>query len=134
MRNDGALMLVRVAVATTMLTSGVVKLLFANQGVLRFAKVGLPDPALLAPFVSWVEIAGGALLLVGLATRWAAIPLVVDMCVAIVTTKAPFLLGPGVEPLAGDPKIGLWAFLYQARLDVAMLTCCAALAVVGAGA
>jgi uncharacterized membrane protein YphA (DoxX/SURF4 family) len=45
----------------------------------------------MAPFVGVVEIAGGLMLLVGLLTRLAAIPLIIDMLVAIATTKIPIL-------------------------------------------
>jgi putative oxidoreductase len=124
----------RSAVGGVFLVSGVVKVLYENQGALRFAKVGLPMASTLASFVSTVEIVGGALLLAGLFTRLVAVPLVVDMIVAMVTTKLPLLFGPGPEPLAALPKVGFWAFAYQARLDVMMLIACAYLVVVGAGA
>ena len=81
-----------------------------------------------------MEIAAGILLVVGLATRLAAIPLVIDMLVAIGTSKLPMLLGAGPEPVAAAPKVGLWAFVYQARLDSTMLLGCLFLFAVGAGA
>jgi putative oxidoreductase len=115
------------------LASGVIKFLFANQGAGRFAKIGLPAPEQLAGFVGAVEIIGGALLMLGLFTRLAAIPLVIDMVVAIATTKVPLLFGPGPEPVSALPKVGFWAFAYQARLDVAMLMAAGYLLAVGAG-
>ncbi len=127
-----ALILLRAAVAFVFLSSGALKFLFENQGVGRFAKIGLPPQ--LAYFVGAVEVLGGALVLLGLFTRLAALPLVVDMLVAIATTKLPLITGPGPEPVAANPKTGLLAFAYQARLDLAMLLCCAAIALVGAGA
>jgi uncharacterized membrane protein YphA (DoxX/SURF4 family) len=42
-----------------------------------------------------VEIGGGACLLLGFATRFAAIPLIIDMIVAILTTKIPILMDQG---------------------------------------
>ena len=81
-----------------------------------------------------LEIAAGFLLAVGLATRLAAIPLVFNMLVAIFTSKLPLLFGPGPEPVAAAPKIGLWAFAYQSRLDFTMLVSCLFLFAVGAGA
>lgn len=65
--------------------------------------------------------------------RLAALPLVVDMVVALVTTKIPLLFGAGPEPVAAMPKTGLWAFVYQARLDLTMLFACLYLVAVGAG-
>jgi uncharacterized membrane protein YphA (DoxX/SURF4 family) len=124
--------LLRSAVGFVFLTSGALKFLFDNQGPGRFAKLGLPPS--MAYFVGAVEVVGGALLLLGLFTRLAALPLVIDMVVAIVTTKLPLLVGPGPEPVAAPPKTGLFAFAYQARLDITMLLACAYLVLVGAGA
>jgi uncharacterized membrane protein YphA (DoxX/SURF4 family) len=126
--------LIRLAVGGVFSASGLIKFLYANQGAGRFAKLGIPAPELLADFVGVVEIAAGLLLALGLATRLAAIPLVFDMLVAIGTSKLPMLFGPGPEPVAAAPKVGLWAFVYQARLDYTMLVCCLFLLVVGAGA
>jgi hypothetical protein len=50
------------------------------------------------------------------ATRLASVPLIVDMLVALITTKLPLLFGAGLEPVSAMPKIGFWAFAYQARL------------------
>ena len=88
----------------------------------------------MANLVGVVEIAGGLLLAVGLATRLAAIPLLIDMLVAVATSKLPILFGPGPEPVAAAPKVGLLAFLYQARLDSTRLLSCLFLFAVGAGA
>jgi uncharacterized membrane protein YphA (DoxX/SURF4 family) len=128
-----ATLLLRIAVGGVFVTSGLVKFLFENQGPGRFAKIGLPDPAALSALVGATEIVCGTLLLAGLLTRLAAIPLVFDMLVALATTKLPLLFGAGPEPVAAAPKTGLWAFAYQARLDVTMLFACAFLVVAGAG-
>jgi uncharacterized membrane protein YphA (DoxX/SURF4 family) len=69
-----------------------------------------------------VETVGGALLLLGLATRLAAIPLVIDMLVAIGSTKIPILLSKG-----------FWAMAHEARTDWSMLLGSLFLLVVGAG-
>src|SRR5207249_4975114 len=75
----------------------------------------------------------GALVALGLLTRLAALPLAIDMVVAIASTKAPLLWGAGPEPVGAPPKTGLLAFAYQARLDLTMLGACVYLAIVGAG-
>jgi putative oxidoreductase len=129
-----ATILIRLAVGGVFCASGLIKFLYANQGAGRFAKLGIPAPEFMANFVGVVEIAAGLLLAVGLATRLATIPLIIDMLVAIGTSKLPMLFGPGPEPVAAAPKVGLWAFAYQARLDSTMLLCCLFLFVVGAGA
>jgi uncharacterized membrane protein YphA (DoxX/SURF4 family) len=126
-----ATLLVRLAVGGVFMSSGLVKFLFENQGPGRFAKIGLP--ADLAYFVSAIEVVCGALLVLGLFVRLAALPLIVDMAVALATTKLPFLFGAGPEPVAAMPKTGFWAFAYQARLDVTMLLGCAFLVAAGAG-
>jgi uncharacterized membrane protein YphA (DoxX/SURF4 family) len=129
-----ATILIRLAVGGVFFASGLIKFLYANQGAGRFAKLGIPAPELTASFVGVVEIAAGILLAVGLATRLAAIPLVIDMLVAIGTSKLPILFGAGPEPVAAAPKVGLWAFVYQARLDSTILLGCLFLIAVGAGA
>ena len=74
---------------------------------------GIPAPGVLAPFVGVVEIGGEALRLFGLVTRLAAIPLIIDMLVAIATTKIrcslraasgrwPSLLPREVATFSGD--------------------------------
>jgi uncharacterized membrane protein YphA (DoxX/SURF4 family) len=128
-----ATLLVRVAAGGVFLSSGLVKFLFDNQGPGRFAKIGLPAATQLAYFVGATEVVCGSLLILGLFVRLAALPLVVDMVVAIVTTKLPLLVGAGPEPVAAMPKTGFWAFAYQARLDVTMLLACVYLVTVGAG-
>ena len=129
-----ATILIRLAVGGVFFASGLIKFLYANQGAGRFAKLGIPAPLMTASFVGVVEIAAGILLVVGLATRLAAIPLVIDMLVAIGTSKLPILFGAGPEPVAAAPRVGLWAFVYQARLDSTMLLGCLFLFAVGAGA
>ena len=129
-----ATILVRLAVGGVFFASGLIKFLYSNQGVGRFVRLGIPAPEDMANFVGTVEVIAGLLLMVGLTTRLAAIPLVIDMLVAIGTSKLPLLFGPGPEPVAAAPRVGLWAFAYQARLDGTMLLCCLFLMVVGAGA
>ena len=85
-------------------------------------KIGIPAPAVMAPFVGVVEIVGGALLLAGLATRFAALILLIDMIVAIASTKVPILLSRG-----------FWAMAHEARIDWSMLLGALFLAWVGAG-
>src|SRR5262245_58504247 len=104
-----ATVLIRFAVGVIFASEGVQKFLDAQaQGTGRFAKIGIPSPLCIGPFVWVVEIVCGSLLLVGLATRLAALPLVVDMVVAIASTKVPILLGHGYWIFAHTfaPKAG----------------------------
>ncbi len=90
----------------------------------------------MGPFVGIVEIICGALVLSGLVTRLAAMALVIDMLVALASTKVPILLGHGYWLFAHTfaPKEGLWAFLHESRTDLSMLFCSIFLTLVGAGA
>jgi len=131
-----ATLLVRIAVGVVFVAEGIQKFLFpAALGAGRFAKIGIPAPEVMGPFVGVLEIACGALVLAGLLTRLAAVPLVVDMIVAIASTKIPILLGHGYLGFADPsvPKHGLWSMLHEARTDLSMLLCAGFLALVGAG-
>lgn len=115
--------LIRLMVGAVFLSEGVQKFLFAVElGAGRFAKIGIPKPEFFGPFVGVFEIICGALLLAGLFTRLAAIPLLVIMLVAIATTKAAVLA-----------KEGFWPMLHGSRTDWAMLLGCIFLIVKGGG-
>ena len=127
--------LIRMAVGIVFASEGIQKFLFAGaQGAGRFAKIGIPAPEVMGPFVGVVEIVCGSLILVGLVTRLAAVPLVIDMLVAIASTKIPILLGHGYWMFANTigSKSGIWAFLHESRTDLAMLCSATFLAIVGA--
>jgi putative oxidoreductase len=88
----------------------------------------------MGPFIGVVEIACGALVLFGLLTRLAALLLVADMTVAILSTKLPILLGHGFWRFAPPTgKAGLWSMLHEARTDLSMWLGCLFLVLVGAG-
>src|SRR5437016_12103622 len=93
---DPATVLIRLLVGGVFLTEGIQKFIFPDElGAGRFAKIGIPDPQLMGPFVAGAETICGALVILGLLTRLAAIVLLIDISVAIVTTKIPILLGAG---------------------------------------
>jgi len=125
LRSDApaATILIRAPVALVFLSEGIQKFLFpAALGAGRFAKIGLPSPELLAPFVGVVEIVGGVLVGLGFLTRFAALALAIDMIVAFASTKIPML-----------SRNGFWAMAHEARTDVSMLLGSMFLLVVGAG-
>ena len=81
-------MLIRVLVGWVFLSEGIQKFLYPDAlGVGRFVKIGIPWPQVMAPFVGVVEIICGALLLIGLMTRFATVPLLIDIGVALYSTK-----------------------------------------------
>lgn len=87
-RTAKAVVLVRILVGWVFLSEGIQKFLFPDTlGVGRFVKIGIPWPHEMAPFVGTVEIICGSLVLVGLFTRFAAIPLLGVITVALYSTK-----------------------------------------------
>ncbi len=92
-------------------------------GARRFAKIGIPYPDLMGPFVGAVETICGALIILGLFTRLASIPLIVIMIVAIVSTKIPILLGHDlwIFHLPKISRYGFWSIAHEARADFCML-------------
>ncbi len=122
-RYEKSILLARVLVGWAFLSEGIQKFLFpAALGAGRFAKIGIPAPQVMAPFVGAVEIVFGVLVLIGLFTRLATLPLLIDIVVALLTTKLPFLI-----------KHGIWAALHESRTDVSMLLGLIFLLIVGAG-
>jgi putative oxidoreductase len=122
-RAPAAVLLVRLMVGWVFLSEGIQKFLYpAALGVGRFEKIGIPFPGFFAPFVGAAEIVCGTLLIVGLLTRLAAIPLIIDITVAILTTKIPMFA-----------KSGFWAIMHEARTDYCMLLGLIFLLITGAG-
>ena len=74
-----------------------------------FTELGIPNPAFQARFASTAEFVCGGLLLLGLATRFAVVPLIVTMCVAIRTAQWENVDGIG-------SLVGLLEFSYIALL------------------
>ena len=116
---------------------GIQKLAFPGiLGAGRFAKIGIPFPEQMGPFVGVVETICGALIIFGLLTRLAAIPLIVIMIVAIVSTKIPILLGHDfwIFHLPNLTRYGFWSMMHKARADFCMLLGSIYLLIEGAGA
>ncbi len=123
-------LVVRLLVGLVFLPEGLKKFLFAEQwGAGRFARIGIPAPEVMAHFVGAVEIVCGALLLAGLLTRLSAIPLLIDIGVAIGTTKIPLLW----RPTAVSANLGFWSMQAESRTDYAMLMGLVFILVAGAG-
>jgi uncharacterized membrane protein YphA (DoxX/SURF4 family) len=117
------LFLLRILVGWVFLSEGIQKFLFpAALGTGRFAKIGIPVPQFTGPFVGVVEIVCGILLIVGIFTTLAALPLLIDIAVAIATTKIPMLL-----------KQGFWAAMHEGRTDFCMFVGLVAIVLLGAG-
>lgn len=116
--------ILRFMVGLVFLTEGIQKFLFAEAyGAGRFAQIGIPHPHLLGPFVGGVEVVCGILILLGLLTRVAAVPLLGVIIVALLTTKLNMI---------GEQ--GLWLTLHNSRTDWAMLLGTIYLLINGGGA
>lgn len=131
-----ATLLIRLAVGGIFLSEGIQKFLYPGDlGAGRFAKMGFAGAEWLAPFVGCFEILCGALILAGLATRLASIPITIIMTVAILTTKIPILLGRDLGPFKVRQldEYGFWSMAHEMRTDFAMLTGALFLLWVGGG-
>lgn len=119
-----AIAIIRLQVGWIFVVEGILKFLLPEDlGTGRFASIGIPAPHIMGPFVGTVEIVGGLLVLAGLFTRLAAILLLMDMSVAILSTKIPIWLGHGYWRFA-LPKLkhyGFLSMLHEARTDLCML-------------
>ena len=121
--HPAAVLMIRLIVGAVFLSEGIQKFLYPEAlGVGRFIKIGIPAPEILAPFVGGVETAAGALVLLGLLTRPAALLLAINISVAIATTKIPMLI-----------ESGFWKMAHEARTDWSMLLGSLALVIVGGG-
>jgi len=121
-QGPASIFLIRLPVGLIFLTQGILKFTDPHMGVLRFDKIGFPHPYFTAHFVGTFEIVCGSLVLLGLWTRAAAIPLLIVISTAIITTKFPELSQPGR---------GFWYVVSDARTDFAMF--CSLLFLIAAG-
>jgi putative oxidoreductase len=130
-RASGAVVLIRFYVGLIFVGEGILKFLRPETlGPGRFEKSGIPASTLLANLDGVFEIGCGILILVGLLTRLATLPMIIDMVGALTITKLPLLWGHApLYPKEG----GFWDFLHEGRLEIAMLCGSVFLLIVGAG-
>ncbi len=121
--DDYKSVLPRLIVGLVFLSEGIQKFLFPELvGAGRFEKIGFANPEFLASFVACFEIVCGTLLLIGLSVRIAAMPLLIIIITAIVTTKIPILHDKG-----------FWSMAHEARTDIAMTLLLIHLMIFGGG-
>ena len=102
--------IIRFIVGLIFLSEGIQKFLFPETlGVGRFEKIGFSNPEFWAAFTGVFEIVCGLFVLSGFMVRMAAVPLLIVMITAFITTKVPILTGRG-----------FWAFAHEYRTDFAM--------------
>ncbi len=119
---NASIVFIRLAVGLIFFTQGVLKFTDPKMGVERFTRIGFPHPYFTAHFVGTFEIVCGVLVLVGLFTRLAAVPLLIIISTAIVTTKIPEL---------SHANQGFWFMISDARTDFAMF--CSLLFLIASG-
>jgi putative oxidoreductase len=119
-----SIVFIRLAVGLIFFTQGILKYTDPKMGVIRFAHIGFPHPFFTAHFVGTFEIVCGFLVLIGLVTRLASLPLLIVISTAIATTKIPELFRQGQ---------GFWFMVSDARADFAMLCSLIFLLTMGAG-
>jgi len=132
-----AIIWVRLAVGLAVFfPEGIQKLIFPDiLGAGRFAGIGIPWPELMGPFVGVVECVCGLMIILGIATRLASVPLIFTMIVALVSTKLPILLGHDwwIFHVREMSRYGFWSAQHEARTDMVMLLCLIFLLIVGSG-
>ena len=115
---------IRISLAFVFVLEGYQKLTLPDAlGAGRFAKIGIPWPDLMGPFVGIVEIVCGLLILAGFLARFAAVPLIVVMVVAILSTKVPILLGHDwlIFRMRELDRYGFLSMTHETRTDFAMM-------------
>ena len=114
--------LIRLMAGGVFLWEGILKFVYVNQGVGRFTKLGIPVPEVMAPFVAVLEIVGGILFMSGALTRLIAVPFVIEMIVAMLSTKIALYHGTSPLPLPpSPPQVGIWAVLHEIRSEYAQI-------------
>jgi putative oxidoreductase len=129
-----SILIIRLMTGTVFFWEGILKFVYVNQGVGRFTKLGFPFPDTTAHVIATGEIIGGLLIIFGLFTRIAAFYFVVQMVVAVLSTKIDLYFGRSPLPMPpAPPKMGIWAVLHETRSDYAQILTCLFLLLEGAG-
>lgn len=126
-----AVVLIRLYVGVIFASEGVLKFLRPEAlGAGRFGRAGIPAPDLFATVDGIAEIICGAMILVGLLTRLAAAPMIIDMLGALLLTKVPIVWG---QSALFPARHGWWDFIHESRVDIAQLCGTLFLLIVGSG-
>src|SRR5258705_9331424 len=128
------ILIIRLMAGSVFFWEGILKFVYVNQGVGRFTKLGFPFPDYTAHFVGVFEIIGGLLLLFGLFTRIVAFYFIIQMIIAVLSTKISLYLGTSPLPLPpAPPTVGIVALLNEIRSNYAQILTALFLLLEGAG-
>lgn len=131
---QSTILILRLMAGTVFFWEGILKFVYVNQGVGRFTKLGFPFPETTAHFIAVGEIIGGLFLIFGLLTRITAFYFIIQMVVAVLSTKIDVYFGTSPLPLPpSPPQMGIWAVLHEIRADYAQILTCLFLLIEGAG-
>jgi putative oxidoreductase len=131
---ESSILIIRLMAGTVFLWEGVLKFVYVDQGVGRFTKLGFPFPATTAHLIATGEIIGGLLIIFGLFTRFVSFYFIIQMIVAVLSTKIDLYFGRSPLPMPpAPPKIGLWAVFHEIRSDFAQILSCLFLLIEGSG-
>lgn len=107
----GSILFIRLMVGGVFLSEGIQKFVFpASMGPGRLLSIGFPMPYLAAYTAGITEICCSLLILAGLCTRFATVPLLIITVFAIVAVRFPIMVDQG-----------WWAMLHASRADWCML-------------
>jgi uncharacterized membrane protein YphA (DoxX/SURF4 family) len=121
--NDNKIIFIRLIVGLIFIIEGILKYLFLKvYGPSFFNEIGFNHAFFWAYFTGTFEILCGILILFGLLTRLASIPLLIIMIVAFITTKLPLLT-----------EKGFWTFAHEYRIDFSLTILLAMLIIYGGG-
>jgi putative oxidoreductase len=131
---QSSILIIRLMAGTVFFWEGLLKFVYVNQGVGRFTKLGFPFPATTAHLIATGEIIGGLLLIFGLFTRIVSFYFIIQMIVAVLSTKIDLYFGRSPLPMPpAPPKMGIWAVLHEIRSDYAQILSCLFLLIEGSG-
>lgn len=131
---QSTILILRLMAGSVFFWEGILKFVYVNQGVGRFTKLGFPFPETTAHLIATGEIIGGLMLIFGLFTRIVSFYFVIQMIVAVLSTKVSLYFGTSPLPMPpAPPKVGIWAVLHDIRADYAQILTCLFLLIEGSG-
>ncbi len=129
-----SIIFIRIFAGLVFLGEGILKFIFASQGVKRFTLLGFSFPDITSNVIGSIEIVGGICLLLGLLTNFWAFIFAIEMIVAFLSTKIALYLGTSPLPNPPVPPIsGFWAVVHESRVDYSQFFAMLFLLFVGPG-